>query len=453
MKSFWRRIGVLTLGLMITRSIHGDDEFSPTSPANWAQWRGPSANGTAPGGNPPIEWNETKNIRWKREIPGKGSASPIVWGNKLFLLTAVPTDRPAEKSAAQTPAEAPSEGRRLALDAPTVYYQFRVMCLDRMTGDILWDQVANEAVPHEGGHPTNSFASGSPITDGRRLYVSFGSFGIYCYDLDGHLQWKRDLGRMETRNDFGEGSSPALFGDTLVLTWDQEANSFITALDAETGETRWKVDRDEPTTWATPLITEYQGVTQVITNGTNRVRSYDLRTGELIWACGGQFTNPIASPVRFQDLAIAMTGYRGYAVYAVPLSACGDVTDTESIAWKRGDAGPYISSPVLYEGILYFTKSRDAILYGVHPGNGTAIIEQERIPGLGTLYSSPVAAAGRLYFTDRDGKTVVLKHGPKLEVLATNELPEVIDASPAIVGSQLYMRGEKHLYCIEAVSP
>ena len=268
--------------------------------------------------------------------------------------------------------------------------------------------------------------------------------------MNGTEIWKRDLGDMQTRNGFGEGSSPTLHGNTLVVPWDHEGPSFIAALNAATGETRWKVDRDEPTTWATPLVVEHAGRTQVITNGTVRVRSYDLATGELIWECGGQATNPIPSPVALDGVAFCMTGYRGYAVYALPLDATGDISDTQRILWHRTDTGPYISSPVLYGGQVYVTKSREAILSSFDAKSGTPVFGPRRLPGLGKLYSSPVATADRIYFTDRNGTTLVIKHGTELDVLATNKLDEGIDASLAIVGDQLFVRGERHLYCIAA---
>lgn len=420
---------------------------SPEQLENWHQWRGPLGNGMAPEASPPLEWSETKNVRWKVAVPGKGSATPVIWGDKIFVLTAIPTDREGPPQPKQP---GPPAGRRgLSLDRPTNIYQFCVLCYDRKSGEELWRQVAREEVPHEGGHPTNTFASGSPITDGQFLYASFGSYGTYCYDLDGNLKWSRDLGDMQTRASFGEGSSPALHDGTLVLLWDHEGPSAIFALDAATGETRWEKPRDEPTTWNTPYITEHAGGRQVITNGTNRTRSYDLATGELLWECGGQATNPIPSPVVLNETAFVMTGYRGYAVYAIPLSARGDLTDSDKIVWRRTDAGPYISSPLLFDETLYFTKSRDAILYSVEALTGSAKIDGQRIPQLGTLYASPVGAAGRIYFCDRNGTTTVLKHGDEVEVLAVNKLPEVLDASPALVGRQMFLRGDTHLYCIE----
>lgn len=433
------------------------NDFENLRPRNWHQWRGPGADGVAPHGDPPVEWSEDNNIRWKVAVPGSGSASPIVWQDRIFILTAIPTDQtPGRAAAAGGGGSRPEQSRPArrgggasALPAPANVHQFAILCLDRNTGATIWQQSAHAEVPHEGRHQSNTFASGSAITDGRFVYASFGSRGIYCYDRDGDLQWKRDLGDMQTRNGFGEGASPALHGDTLLVPWDQEANSAFYALDAATGETRWQVERDEVSTWATPLVVEHAGRTQVITNGTRRARSYDFATGELIWECGGQVTNPIPSPVARDGLAWCMTGYQGNAVYAIPLDATGDLTGTDRVAWHRTDTGPYIASPTLYGDILYVTKSRDAVLTRLDPTTGEPIGGQTRLPGLGTLYASPVAAADRIYYTDRDGTTLVLAHGPHLKVLATNNLGEGIDASPAIVGKQMFLRGARHLYCVE----
>lgn len=266
--------------------------------------------------------------------------------------------------------------------------------------------------------------------------------------MDGNLKWEKDLGDMRTRFSFGEGSSPAHHGDTLVLNWDHEGDDFIVALNARTGEEKWRKPRDEPSTWATPLIVEGGGRTQVVTTGSNRVRSYDLESGELIWECGGLGSNPIASPVAIDGLVIAMSGHNDPAGFAVPLTAEGDITDSDQVAWKIEGSTSYVSSPVLYDDTLYFTKSRNAILSAVNAKTGEAIIDQKRLPDMDTLYSSPVAADGRIYFSSREGNTVVIKHAPELEVLASNRLDEAIDASPAIVGKDLILRGENHLYCI-----
>lgn len=497
----------LALALLLAHVAWADD-FEQQKLQNWHQFRGPLATGVAPQGKPPLEWSETKNIKWKVEIPGRGSASPIVWGDRIYILTAVKTDRTSENTPSAAAPLAPpfqlaayseqsadeqaadqqsSESNRDGNDdrprrergprdgerrgrggfgrgpggpggfgrggfggggKPTNFHQFIVLCLDRNTGKTIWQQTASEVIPHEGHHQTGSFASASPITDGKKLYASFGSRGLYCYDLDGKPLWSNDLGDMQTRMAFGEGSSPALYGDTLIVIWDHEDDSFIVALDANTGKERWRQPREESTTWATPLIVEGGGRTQVVTSGSTRVRSYDLKNGELIWECGGLGSNPIACPVAFDGLAIAMSGHRDPAGVAVPLTAHGDVTDTDQVAWQIEESTPYVSSPLLYDDTLYFVKSRNAIVSSVAAKTGKAIINQKRLPDMDSLYASPVGAEGRIYFCSREGTTVVLKHAPKLEVLATNILDEPIDASPAIVGNELFVRGENHLYCI-----
>jgi outer membrane protein assembly factor BamB len=310
--------------------------------------------------------------------------------------------------------------------------------------------VAAEAVPHEGHHSTHSYAAGSPTTDGERLYVPFGSQGIYCYDLSGKLLWKRSLGRMNTRLGWGEGASPSVKGDTLVVPWDQEKSSFVIALDARTGETRWKKDRDEPTNWATPLLVDYQGRTQAILNAKNRVRSYDLSTGKLLWECGGQTLNAIPSPIRYRDTVICMSGYKGSFSVSIPLDASGDLTGTNKVAWTHEGGTPYVPSAVLAGDRLYFTQMNDPILCCLDAGTGKVVFQGARLPGLRTLYASPLAASGRLYIGDREGTMLVLEQGDRLKVLATNRLGEGVDASPVAVDEQLFLRGQKHLYCIEA---
>ncbi len=332
--------------------------------------------------------------------------------------------------------------------SPTNYYAFMVLCFDRTTGKEVWRTTAIEQVPHESGHNTNTFASSSPVTDGERIYVSFGSRGVHCLDLDGNLLWSKDLGKMQTRNQFGEGSSAAIYKGTLVVPFDHEGDSFIVALDAQTGEEKWRQPRDEQTTWSTPLITEYDGRVQVIANGSNRVRSYDLASGEIIWECGGQAGNPIPTPVRFEDNVIVMTGYRGYAIYSIPLNSHGDITDSETITWIEEDAAPYVPSPVLYQGQLYFFKANNGVLVSRDAKTGELLIDQTRVPDLSTVYASPVAAANHIYLTGRDGTTVVLKHGKNFEVIASNKLDDTIDASAAIVGDEIFLRGKEHLYCI-----
>lgn len=411
---------------------------------NWHRWRGPNADGSSVTADPPIHWGEDKNIKWKVEIPGKGSSTPIIWEENIIVLTAIPTDR-QDESAKKPPQVEPFQFG--TGPQPTNYYQFVLLCYDRETGTEKWRSVAVEAVPHEPGHATNTYASSSPVTDGKQIFVSFGSHGIFCFDFNGRPIWKRELGKMRTRRGFGEATSPALHAGILVVPWDHEDQSFIAALDAKTGELKWKTDRDEPSTWATPLIVDHGGKTQVVTNG-NTVRSYDLETGEQIWQCGGQVSNPIPTPVATDGVVYCMTGYRGNAAYAISLDAKGDVTNSSSVLWSRDDAAPYVTSPALYKGQLYFTKSLGNILTSVDGKTGEILIEQTRINGINKVYASPVAAADRIYITSREGTTVVIRHAKQLEVLATNQLGETIDASPAIVDNEMFLRGEKHLFCV-----
>ncbi len=467
--------------------------------SNWNQWRGPLATGVAPEGNPPTEFSTTKNVKWKVPIAGRGGASPIVWGDRIFILTAVKTDRtvPAKATSSASvgavrlaalgdsdgdtanttfalaqndppPNESKRDGDRerrgprgrgpggpggfgggrFNIEAPANYYKFDVLCIDRKTGNTIWQRTACEVVPHEGHHQTGSFASASPVTDGKYLYASFGSRGIYCYDLDGNLKWKKELGDLHMRMSFGEGASPALFGDTLVQICDQEEGSFVVALNAKTGQEKWRKPREEVSTWGTPLIVEAAGRTQVITSGTNRIRSYDLANGDLIWECGGLGSNPIACPVTVDGLAIAMTGHMDPAGIAVPLDSKGDITDSKRIAWQIKGTTPYVPSPLVVGDTIYFIKSRNAILSSVAAKTGEYIISQQRLPDMSSIYSSPVAAAGRIYICSREGIVNVIKQAEKLDVLATNNLDEVIDASPAIVGKDLIIRTEGYLYCI-----
>lgn len=418
-----------------------EGDFNSQRRDNWHQWRGPDGNGVSQRGSPPIEWNEKRNVRWRREVPGEGSGTPVVWSDQVFVVTAIETDRESDISI-------PKDAQALT-KPPARYYRFVVMSFHRETGVELWRRVAAEEVPHEGRHRTHSYAGASPVTDGVRLFVSFGSRGIFCFDVSGNLIWKRDLGDMRTRYGWGEATSPVLYGDTLVVNWDHEDQSFVVAMDAETGVTRWKQARNEPTSWATPLVVDFKEQTQLIVNGTNRIRSYDLTSGAVVWECGGLTVNCIPSPVRIDEKVVCMSGYRGAVVLAIPLASKGDLTGTTQVAWSYSRGTPYVPSPILYGDQLYFTSANSAILTSLNAIDGRPVFEQQRIMGLGTLYSSPVGAAGHIYFVDRDGLTVVIQHGPALKVVARNQLEAQIDASPAIVGAQLFMRGRRSLYCIE----
>lgn len=425
-------------------------DSEPESAKYWPQWRGPNHTGVAPHGDPPREWSETKNIRWKVEIPGSGLATPIIWGDRVYIQSAIKMDKKATGS--ETPNEQSDRGRSRRgrrASKPSHFYEFIVMALDRKTGKTVWRTTTSEAVPHEGHHPDGSFASASPVTDGEHLLAFFGSRGLYCLDMDGKVLWHSDLGYMTTRRGFGEGSSPVLHGDTVVVNWDHEGDSFIAAFDKNTGRQRWKKARDEVTSWSTPIVVEHAGRAQVIVNATKRVRAYDLATGEVLWECAGQTTNTIPSPVFGHGMVYAMSGFRGNMVQAIRIQdARGDVTGSSAVAWSYDQDTPYVPSPLLYDDFLYFLKHNRAILSCLDAKKGTGHFTRQRLEGIEGVYASPVGAAGRVYIAGRNGATVVLKKGPQFELLAVNSLDESFDASPAIVGRELYLRGQKHLYCI-----
>lgn len=425
-------------------AVHSSEPNSAVL-ANWHHWRGPTANGVAHNAHPPLKWDKDSNIKWKAPLPGRGSATPIVWGDQVFIATAIRTERVA--GASELPKTDPNLEKRT--EAPSNFYQFIVLSFDRKTGALRWKHTAAERVPHEGHHPSHSYAAGSPTTDGQRLYVSFGSFGNYCYDLAGKLLWQRDLVRLNTRLGWGEAVTPVIHGDALLLNWDQESGSALYCLDAETGKVRWKADRDERTSWNTPLVVEHKGRAQAIVNATNRVRSYDLATGKEIWQCGGMTVNPIPSPVAADGVVYCMSGYRGAAAAAVSLDAVGDVTDTDKVLWRYGQGTPYVPSPLLLGERLIFTQANIALLTSLDLRTGKPILDRVRLTGLSSFYASPIAAGGRIYLVSRDGTTAVLKQGDRFEVLSVNRLDDPIDASPVAVGKQLFLRGEKFLYCIE----
>jgi outer membrane protein assembly factor BamB len=439
------RVALTLAAILAVTGLHAED-YSTDRLDNWPHWRGPLATGAAPRGDPPVTWDEQKNVKWKAPLQGKGSSTPIVWGEKVFVLTSVETDRVAR------PEEIPKVQRQgeSKTSPPNRFHRFDVVCLDRGTGQVRWRRTAAEEVPHEGHHQTHSYCAGSPTTDGKYLYFSFGSFGTYCYDLDGNLVWKRDLGRQQTRYAFGEAVTPALHGNSLVLNWDQDIGGAVYCLDARTGEIRWKVDRNEESSWNTPLIVEHNGRAQVILNATKRIRSYDLETGKELWQCGGMSTNAIPSPIAVDGVAYVMSGYNGSLAVAVPLDATGDLTNSDKLLWRHTRGTPYVPSPVFADGRLYFLKSNNALFTVLDAKTGKPIIDGERLPQLkNELYASPVVASGRVYIVDRAGTTLVLKQGDKLEVLATNRLNDPIDASPVVVGKQLFLRSFSNLYCIE----
>jgi len=432
---------VLSITYVIGSAIAGDAEVY------WPGWRGPASSGVAPNADPPIEWSEEKNIKWKIEIPGSGHASPIVWDDRIFVLTAVETaGQPEKAEEAESSDDSNRRGRRTQASR---ILAFKVLAISREDGKILWEKTACQELPHEGIHRTSSWASCSPVTDGKSVFAWFGSQGLYCFDFDGNLRWGKDFGKMTVKNAFGEGTAPALFENTIVTVWDHEGDSFIVALNATTGDEIWRKDRDEMTSWASPLIVDVEGVKQVVVNGSNRIRSYDLTSGKVLWECGGMTKNTIPTPVEANGLVYVMSGFRGAALRAIKLSeAKGDITDSSAIVWARDEDTPYVPSPVLFGDLLYFLKGRDAMLSCCNAKTGEEYFAQQRLDGLGDVYASLVGAKDHVYVVGRDGTTIVVKRGPEFKIVATNTLDDSFSASPAIVGKELYLRGENALYCI-----
>ena len=408
----------------------------------WPQWRGPFANGVSTTADPPVEWSETKNVRWKVEIPGRGSSSPVVWGDRIFLLSAVPAGTDS----------AGSHQARGGL--PRISHRFVVLAIDRATGKTIWERTAREAVPHEASHAENgTWASSSAITDGRHVFAWFESEGLYAYDMDGKPLWQADLGKKSMRMQFGEGSTPVLYGDRIVIVFDHQGSSFIVSLDAHTGKELWRVSRQEIDTWATPLVVAVGGREQVIAPGKNKLHGYDLETGRVVWEGPGLTMNPIPSPVYGDGIVFAMSGFQGNRLRAIRLAdAKGDLTGTSAELWSLDHDTPYVPSPLLYDGILYFLKTNSGLLSAYDATTGKPHYQLQRLEGLPNVFSSPVGASGRVYITGREGTTLVIKQGPAYEVVARNTLDDGFDASPALVDRDLYLRGYKYLYCVSAAA-
>jgi len=432
----------LSVSLLFCVPVLAQNSTSTDAPGNWPAWRGPLGTGASPDADPPVEWAENKNIRWKTSLPGLGHSSPVVWGDRIFLTTAIPIGPALPPRASKAP------GAHDNLPV-THKQQFVVLAVNRGDGSIAWQTPVHEELPHEGWHYTASAASNSPVTDGRHVFASFGSYGLYCLDVDGHVVWEKQLGKMRIKHGHGESSTPALSGDLLIVNWDQERDSFIVALDKATGEQRWRMPRDEETSWSSPIVIEFNGRPQVIVSGTNRIRSYEPTTGKVIWECGGLSSNVVASPVSGEGMVFAGSSYETRALLAINLAgAQGDVTGTKQVAWSRRDRTPYVPSPLLYDGGLYFLYHYQGVLSRVTAKSGEEPTGPFRLPGITDVYSSPVAAAGRLYITDREGATLVMSGGETPRALAINRLDDQFSASAALVGREMFLRGAKFLYCL-----
>ncbi len=416
----------------------------PPADVDWPYWRGPAADGMAVG-DAPLHWSSTQNVRWKTEIPGSGHSSPVVWGDRIFLTTAIPTGTASKSDQSTSQARTFHGG-----DGPQVEHKFEVLSLDRKTGALVWERTAKIATPHEGAHGTyGSFASNSPVTDGKYVFAFFGTRGMYCYDFKGNLIWQKDFGvQMRMKMSFGEGTAPVLSGDRLILLFDHEGDSFIVALEKTTGKEIWRTARDEKTNWSTPLVVAYDGRKQIVVSATKKVRSYDFDTGKLIWECGGLGGNTIPQPVRQDDMVFVMSGFRDPMLLAIRLGRQGDLTGTDAIVWSQTKGNSYTPSPVISDNKLY-ALTDNGMISCYNARTGTPYYHQVRLPKAYNFKASPVGANGKLYLASENEDVVVLRMGEKYEVLATNSLPdEVFIATPAIAGGEIYLRSKKRIYCI-----
>jgi outer membrane protein assembly factor BamB len=463
-----RRAAVAAIALFSTLGM-STVQAEKASRGSWPSFRGPAHTGVAPGADPPIEWSENKNVRWKVELEGTGHASPVIWGNRIYVMSSVKTEQEVEAMETNTrenpillasqqsseskapPQQQRQRGRRPPKVKPTHVHQFTVSAHDLKTGERIWDTVVNEVVPHESLHVTASQVAASPVTDGEHIWAFFGSRGLYCLDMNGKVKWKVEFGVQTTRNEFGEGASPAVHGNLVVINWDHEGDSFLAALDKKTGEERWRVARDERTSWSTPLVVRDGDRNIVVVSATARVVGYDLDSGKEVWSVSGLGVNAIPTPVADDETVWVMSGYRDPRGMAIRYrGAKGDLTGTERVSWETERGLSYVPSPVLVGGRVFFLQRFSGILSCYELSSGDACYDQQRIEGYEDIYASLVSAGDRIYSVSRDGSAVVFRASGDFEILARNELDDVFNATPAIVGDTIVLRGDRYLYSIGA---
>jgi outer membrane protein assembly factor BamB len=426
---------------------------------HWPSFRGPAASGVADGSPTPVTWNATtgENVLWKTPIAGVAVSSPIVWADRVFVSTAVSSD--------------PNAGIRTGLYGDVeplndlTKHTWRLIALDKRTGKVLWERVAHEGIPKTKRHPKSSQASPTPATDGQRVIVSFGSEGLYAYDLDGKLIWMRDLGVLnagwfyDPDYEWGVGSSPIIWKNLVIVQCDIQKNSFVAAFDVSTGKPVWRTEREEIPSWSTPAIFEHNGAAELVTQATKFIRGYDAATGKELWRLSGNSEIAIPTPIVGPGLVIVTNGYRGVQpIFAIKPGAKGDITlksdqtQNEFIAWSSTRGGPYIPTPVIYGEHLYVLLNNGVLAaYTVKTGQR---VYQERLGGTGGSFSaSPVAADGKIYLLSEDGDVFVVKAGATYALLAKNSMGEVLMATPAISNGVLIIRGLKDIFAIGQKPP
>lgn len=417
------------------------------SAGNWPQWRGPDGSGISTEKNLPSEWTPTKNIKWKTAIDGRAHSSPIVWGNRVFLTTAV---EGAEVQGAKAAKHMLGDKEFVHPDSigANRKHAFKVVSLDRDTGKVLWQATAWEGTPYDDRHRKSSYAASTPATDGKMVYAYFGSEGLYAYDFKGKLAWKAEVGKIATLG-MGTATSPILYENLVILQCDEDngTTSFIVALDKKTGKEVWKTPRQIQVSWSTPLLVRTSSRAELIASGTEAIIAYDPATGKELWRHKGVESNAIPSPVANNEMVYLVAGYPAKIALAIRLGQSGDLTGTPNVLWKYAKGTAYVPSPILYGDYLYLTTDR-GILTAIDAKTGEVKYEGGRIPIPATFTASPVAFEGKILMTSEDGDTFMVKAGPKHEILGTNSVGEPVYASPAIADGRIFIRGEKNLYCI-----
>lgn len=415
--------------------------------SNWPQWRGPDSRGISDETGIPVEWSAAKNIQWKTAIPGRGHSSPIVWEKRVFLTSAIEGPVVPGKKA---PKHMMGSEEFVHPDwtGSDRSYTLKVVCVNAENGKIMWEQTAYDGPVYDHRHRKNTYASPTPATDGRYVYAFFGSEGMYCYDFAGKLIWKVSLGGIPQLG-MGPGTSPVLFRNLVILVCDYDLGdgSFVTALDKRTGKEVWRVSRKTRSSWATPVLVRHDQRTELIVSGAETVYSYDPESGKEIWRCKGVESHAIPSPVVGHDMVFLSAGSQAKRALAVRLGGTGDLTNTANIVWRYDKGTAYVPSPILYGDYLYLMTDR-GLLTCLDAKTGDVKYEGGRPPIPATFTASPVAFNGKILLTSEDGDTFVVKAGATHEIIGTNSLEEPVYASPAIAGKKIYIRGEKHLYCI-----
>lgn len=431
---------ILTASFLLASNVSAE--------VNWPQFRGNLA-GVAEDDILPDTWGTTENVAWTVEIPGRAWSSPIVWGDRIFVTSAIGGGG----------AEKPKKGLYFGgnRDKPSdKTHRWMVYCIDFNSGKILWGKLAHEAVPKRPLHIKNTYASETPVTDGERVYAYFGNAGLYCYDLNGNELWSKKFESFNIRYNWGTAASPALYKDRLFIVNDNDEQSYLVAFDKKTGEQIWRVDRDEKSNWATPYIWKNEQRTELITCGTGKIRSYNL-DGKLLWELGGMSAIVIPTPSAGHGLLYINSGYVGdkkRPLYAIRPGAQGDITlkdnqnSNEYIAWRQKQGGPYNPSPIVYGDYLYVLYDR-GLLSCYNARTGSEVYSKQRIAAGATAFtSSPWANNGKLFCLSEDGDTFVIQAGPKFKLLGRNKLDQMCMATPATLRGSLIIRTISKLYHI-----